>query len=58
MVNTSISAIDQVTAKYSYLASWSGACGWRRARWRFVVSLTFAQLYRTDGSEVVFDADE
>lgn len=53
---SSTSAIQQVTAKYSYLASWSGACGWRRARWRFLVSLTWAQLYRADNSVVVYDA--
>ena len=51
-------AIAAVTAKYSYLASWSGACGWRRARWRFLVSLTWAQLYRTQGSQVVYEASE
>ena len=51
-------AIAAVTAKYSYLASWSGACGWRRARWRFLVSLTWAQLYRCQGSQVVFEARE
>jgi hypothetical protein len=49
-------AIAEVTAKYSYLASWSGACGWRRARWRFLISLTWAQLYRREGSELVYDA--
>jgi len=49
-------AITEVTAKYSYLASWSGACGWRRAQWRFLVSLTWAQLYRKEGSQVVYES--
>jgi hypothetical protein len=49
-------AIEQVTSKYSFLASWSSACGFRRATWRFTVSLTFAQLYRANGAELLFDA--
>ncbi|MBT8493233.1 MAG: hypothetical protein KJO07_09270 [Deltaproteobacteria bacterium] len=51
-------AIAAVTAKYSYLASWSTACGWRRARWRFLVSLTWAQLYRSEGSRLVYEASD
>lgn len=54
----SSAAIQQVTAKYSYLASWSSACGWRRARWRFLLSLTFAQLHRAGNSTVIYDEDD
>lgn len=49
-------AVAQVSAKYQFLASWSNACGWKRATFRFTVSLAWAEIYRTNMSRVVFDA--
>jgi len=49
-------ACSEVAARYAYLASWSAACGWRRARSEFVVRLCWSQLYRRRGAMVVWDA--
>lgn len=42
--------------RYSFLASWSNAAGWKRAVFRFTVSLCWSQLYRTEHARVYWDS--
>lgn len=42
--------------KYSYLASWSNAAGFKKAAWTFTVKLCWAELFRTERSRVVWDS--
>jgi hypothetical protein len=45
----------RAAAKYSFLASWSNACKWKRATWLFTVSLVWCEVYRTSDSKVIYD---
>lgn len=44
-----------VGARYAFLASCCLSIGWKRATHRFVSKLAWAEIFRSEGSLVVFD---
>lgn len=42
--------------RYSFLASWSNAAGYKKAAWTFTVKLCWAEIFRTEKSRVIWDS--
>ena len=46
----------EASDRYSFLASFSNALGWREATFRFTVKLSWSHMFRSEQAQCIYDS--